>query len=137
MSTNEGVQALNRAKDRWNDGDLNGYLQLYRNDAVLHGYAQVEPGIASITAFYQAFFAAFPGSRLQFEDVFAAGDKVTCRFVIHGKHEGPFQGMPPTHKAFVLPGITILRFAGNQCVERWSQADFLSLLQQLGALPAQ
>jgi hypothetical protein len=35
-----------------------------------------------------------------------------------------------------LPGITILRFAGGRCVERWSQADFLYLLQQLGAFPA-
>lgn len=59
-----------------------------------------------------------------------------CRFVVTGKHTGPFQGMPPTGKEFTLPGITILRFSGERCVERWSQADFLGLLQQLGALPA-
>jgi len=94
-----------------------------------------QPGIASITAFYNAFFAAFPGARLDFEDVFVSGDKVTCRFIVTGSHEGPFQGLPPTHKRFALPGITILRFEGERCVERWSQADFLSLLQQLGAIP--
>lgn len=136
MSTNEGVRVLNQAKDRWNAGDLKGYLQLYHNEAVLHGYAGVGPGIANITGFYQGFFAAFPGARLQFDDIFADGDKVACRFAVLGKHEGPFQGMPPTHKTFELPGITILRFSGDKCVERWSQADFLSLLQQLGAMPA-
>ena len=72
---------------------------------------------------------------MHFEDVFATDDKVTCRFVVQGKHSGNFQGMPPTDRSFSLPGITILKFVGEQCVERWSQADFLSLLQQLGAMP--
>lgn len=136
MDTHEGVVALNRARDRWNAGDLAGYLKLYGEAAVLHGYAGVGPGIANIRAFYEAFCAAFPDSRLEFEDVFSAGDRVACRFVMHGKHQGPFQGMPPTGKAFRLPGITVLRFTGSQCVERWSQADFLGLLQQIGALPS-
>jgi hypothetical protein len=34
-----------------------------------------------------------------------------------------------------MPGITILRFDAGRCVERWSQADFLGLLGQLGVLP--
>lgn len=136
MDMHACVRALNEAKDRWNADDLPGYLQLYHNDVVAHGIPGVEPGIASLTGFYNLFFAAFPGSRLQIEDVFSSQDKVACRYVIHGKHAGPFQGMPPTHKPFSLAGITILRFVDDKCVERWSQADFLSLLQQLGAIPA-
>ena len=62
-------------------------------------------------------------------------DRVACRFVVKGEHKGQFQGLPPSGRRFELPGITILRFDGDRCVERWSQADFLSLLQQLGALP--
>jgi steroid delta-isomerase-like uncharacterized protein len=136
MDTHPGIAALTRARERWNADDLNGYLALYHPDAVLRGAAGVGPGIDNIRQFYQAFRVAFPGSQLAFEDVFAAGDKVTCRYVVHGKHTGPFQGMPATQKEFSLPGITVLRFVDDQCVERWSQADFLSLLQQLGAIPA-
>jgi steroid delta-isomerase-like uncharacterized protein len=136
MSTNPGIDALARAQERWNAGDLDGYLRLYHPSAVVHGYAGLAPGMANLRAFYGAFFAAFPASQLRFDEVFAADDKVVCRFVISGSHEGPFQGMPPTHRRFSLPGITILQFADGRCVERWSQADFLSLLQQLGALPA-
>lgn len=135
MNVSFGVDALNRARDRWNAGDLDGYLLLYRQDAVLHGYPGVEPGIASIRNFYQRFFTAFPRSRLHFDDLLVCGDKVACRFVIAGTHEGPFQGIAATNRPFSLPGITILRFEGGLCVERWSQADFLGLLQQLGALP--
>lgn len=136
MSTSAAVAALMRAKESWEAGDLEGYLRLYREDTVLHGYAGVEPGIASIRAFYQAFFSAFPGSKLSFDDLLESGDKLTLRFVVTGRHEGPFQGLAATHREFSLPAITILRFVGDQCVERWSQADFLSLLQQLGAMPA-
>ena len=135
MDLHAGLAALDQATHRWNAGDVAGYLKLYSHDAVLHGYAGVEPGFAAIKAFYEDFFVAFPHTRLVVEDVMAAGDKVTCRFVVHGRHEGPFMGLPATQREFSLPGITILRFAGDQCVERWSQADFLSLMQQLGAIP--
>lgn len=135
MQEHQGVALLSRARERWNAGDLDGYLELYRDDTVLHGYAGVEPGLESIKNFYVGFTSAFPGSQLVFEDVFASGDKVTCRFVVKGKHTGPFQGMPATGRSFELPGITILRFEGGKCVERWSQANFFSLLQQLGAFP--
>jgi predicted ester cyclase len=98
----------------------------------MSGCNRVSPALGrSIRDFSQPSRAAASSSK-----IFAFGDKVACRFVVHGKHTGPFQGMLPTQRAFTLPGITILRFVEGKCVERWSQADFLSLLQQLGALPA-
>jgi predicted ester cyclase len=131
---NETVDALERAGRRWNAGDLSGYLQLYDEGVVLHGYAGVEPGLASVRRFYNSFWQAFPGSRLTFEDMFASGDRVACRFVVEGVHAGPFLGVEPTGRSISLPGITILRFRGGRCVERWSQADFLGLLAQLGVI---
>lgn len=130
----ETIAALERAGQHWNAGDLSGYLQLYDEGVILHGYAGVEPGLASVRRFYEGFWQAFPDSRLIFEDVFASGDRVACRFFVEGIHGGPFLGLEPTGREVRLPGITILRFQGNRCVERWSQADFLGLLVQLGAI---
>jgi hypothetical protein len=45
-------------------------------------------------------------------------------------------GVPATGTLIALPGITILHFRGGQCVERFSQADMLGLLIQVGAVPA-
>ena len=59
MTANAGVDALNRARESWNAGALDKYLEIYAEDAVLHGYAGVEPGIASIEAFYQGHFRAW------------------------------------------------------------------------------
>src|SRR5262249_52792891 len=127
MSAEQNQAALARAQQRWNAGDLEGYLQIYAADVVLHGYIGVEPGLASVRQFYNGFWAAFPGAQLVFEDVFATADRVACRFVVQATHRGPFQGIPSTGKQISLPGITILRFAEGKCVERWSQADFLGL----------
>ena len=135
MNSTRAVDALNRACEHWNAQDLEGYLALYRHDAVLHGYAGVEPGFEGIRAFDRAFWSAFPATRLVVEDVLASGERLACRFVAHGRHLGNFQGLAPTGKAFALPGNTILSFAGDKCVERWSQADVLSLLQQIGGMP--
>jgi predicted ester cyclase len=131
----EHTAALERALARWNAGDLEGYLELYDPAAVLHGYPGVEPGLASIRAFYQGFWAAFPGSQLRLEDTVAAAAAVAARATLAAVHGGPFLGLPATGRPVTLPTLTILRFGGGRCVERWSQADFLGLLQQLGAFP--
>lgn len=133
----ENRTALERAIGRWNEGDLAGYLELYDPGAVLHGYQGVEPGREGIRRFYEAFWAAFPSSQITLDDVIAGGDEVACRFTLRATHEGEFNGIPATGKEVTLPGATILRFAYGRCVERWSQADFLGLLQQLGVVPQQ
>ncbi len=130
----KNIAMLERARQQWNSGSLEGYLELYDPRVILHGYQGVEPGLASVRAFYQGFWAAFPNSPLIFEDVFGFSDKVTCRGIVQATHSGPFQGIPPTGKQIALPLITILRFNDGKCVERWSQADFLGLLGQLGVL---
>jgi len=135
MSIEEYKATADRAMQSWNAGDLEGYLQMYDPNVVLHGYQGVEPGFQNVRGFYQAFWAAFPGSQLIFEDVFGVGDEVAIRFVVRAIHAGDFQGIAATGKRVSIPGITIVRFAGGKCVERWSQADFLGLLQQLGAIP--
>jgi predicted ester cyclase len=53
-----------------------------------------------------------------------------------GRHVDEFMGVPATGGSIALPGITILHFRGDRCVERFSQADMLGLLIQIGAVPA-
>jgi len=43
-------------------------------------------------------------------------------------------GVPATGRSIVLPGITMLRFSGAVVVERWSSADMLGLMTQIGAI---
>lgn len=137
MAASEERVAFDRAIDNWNRGDLAAYLELYDADVVLHGFAPGLPaGVAGARAFYEGVWAAFPGSRLVIDDVVQEGDKLACRFRVQLVHQGEFMGVPPTGKTLEVGGMTMLRFAGGRCVERWNQADMLGWLQQLGAIPA-
>lgn len=127
-------EVLERAIASWNRGNLEQYLRLYSDDVVLHGYAGVEPGIANVRRFYEAWWKAFPASQLILEDAVVAGDRMACRFQITGIHGGPFQGIPPSGRPISVSGFTILNFSDGRCVERWSLIDSLGLLTQIGAL---
>jgi steroid delta-isomerase-like uncharacterized protein len=129
-------ERLERAIASWNRGDLTQYLRLYSDDVVIHGYAGLEPGIANVRRFYEAWWEAFPASQLILEDAVDAGDRVACRFHITGTHGGPFQGIAASGRPISVSGFTILRFSDGACVERWSLVDSLGLLTQIGALGA-
>jgi predicted ester cyclase len=130
------TDALERARERWNADDLPGYLALYGQAIRLHGYTPEPMGKVEVEGFYRSIFAAFGSPQLIFHDVLESGDSVTIRFTMTGTHVGEFMGVPPTGRSIALPGITILRFDGDTVIERWSSADMLGLLVQLGAVPA-
>jgi predicted ester cyclase len=71
------------------------------------------------------------------EDLIASEDKVVARVKATATHQGEFMGIPPTGKAVAIQLIDITRFddAGLAC-EHWGVADMLSLMQQLGVVPA-
>jgi predicted ester cyclase len=129
-------EALAAAQASWNARDLDGYLKLYDDRIQLHGYSPEPMGKAEVRGFYEAIFAAFGSPPLEFHEVLWEGDTATIRFTMGGTHVGEFMGVPPTGTEIALNGITILRFEGDRVVERWSQADMLGLLVQLGAVPA-
>ena len=130
------TDALERARERWNGGDLPGYLALYGEGIRLHGYTPEPIGKAEVESFYRGIFAAFGSPQLTFNEVLESGESVTIRFTMTGTHVDEFMGVPATGRNIALPGITILRFEGDTVIERWSSADMLGLLVQLGALPA-
>jgi steroid delta-isomerase-like uncharacterized protein len=131
---NNGMMFI-RAIAEWNKGDLDSYLQMYDPSVVIHGIPGVEPGIESAKKFYQGFHRAFPDTQILLEDLFTRADKLACRFTVSGTHKAEFMGIPATGKFIKVTGITILKFFAGKCTERWNQADFLGMLQQLGAIP--
>ena len=109
---------------------------LYHDDVVLHGYAP-EPLTpkSTVKAFYAQIFEGFPDAHVVVEQSLAEGDRLALGFRFAGTHDGTFMGVPATGRPVDVPGMTILRFEGGRCVERWAVADFLSVLVQIGALP--
>jgi predicted ester cyclase len=82
------------------------------------------------------FEAAFPRYELIAEDMVAEGDKVAVRATFRGTHQGEFAGIPATGLKVEFPVYLIYRIENRKIAEHWMLADAMSLMQQLGALPA-
>jgi hypothetical protein len=71
---------------------------------------------------------------LEFHEILSEGALYSGRFTMSGVHKGPFMGVPATGRPYAIGGITIMRFAAGRVVERWSSADMLGLMVQIGAI---
>jgi predicted ester cyclase len=129
-------QSLDAAFQSWNAANLDGYLELYDDEIRLHGYSPEPMGKTEVRDFYEGIFRAFDSPKLDFHETLWQGDTCAIRFTMIGRHVAEFMGVPPTGTEIALPGITILHFRGDRVIERFSQADMLGLLVQIGAVPA-
>lgn len=127
--------AFFRAIERWNAGDLDGYLELYDESIALHGYSEGPMAKSEVRGFYQGLFGSLSDIRIQIHQVVEDASNVAARFVLTGRHTGDLGGVSATGRTVEQQGMTILRFANGRCVERWSVADFLPVLVQIGAMP--
>jgi steroid delta-isomerase-like uncharacterized protein len=121
----------------FNNGDLDGYLELYAEDAALHYLPPGLPdGVAGARLFYGMFMAALPDIHIDVQDILVDGDRTAVRIILTGTHRGELMGVPASGKPISVSAISILRFAGGKCVERWSELDLMGLMTQIGAVPA-
>jgi steroid delta-isomerase-like uncharacterized protein len=136
MSDHAGTIAT--AVQLLNAGDVDGYVTtLYAPDAVFHGFpAAFAPDRDGIAGFFRALRAGVPDATISAQDLFADGDRVAVRFTLTGTHSGELFGVPAAGAPIEAEGITILRFSGGQCIERWNRLDDVTFLTQIGAMPA-
>jgi steroid delta-isomerase-like uncharacterized protein len=120
----------------YNQGNLDVVEELVSRDFVAHVASENMYGPAGMKQFVASLREAFPDLRMTIDDQIAEGDRVVTRWTARGTHTGSFQGIPPTGKQGTITGIDIDRFAGGKAVECWTNADYLGLMQQLGAVPA-
>jgi predicted ester cyclase len=134
--TESNVEIYRAAIDRFNRGDLDGYLHLYSDDVVFGGVSQEPMDKAGVRAFHEQFVAAFPAAQVRIADLVESGDKPAARLEFALDHQGEFMGVPATGNDAHFAMTTILTMRDGKCVERWTTADMLGLLIQLGAVPA-
>ena len=80
--------------------------------------------------------SGFPDIQWTLEEIVSEGDKLAARFVMNGTHKGAFFGVPSTGKEIKVRASNFYKFSNGQIVEEYGQPDMLSLLQQIGAIPA-
>ena len=138
MSTEEN-KATNRRlyEEVINQKNLTAIDGLAGVDYVSHSFPPgLPPGREGLKVFVSVFHAAFPDGNITIDHMIAEGDTVATRLTFRGTHTGDFQGIPATGKKVTVPALDMARYAGSKLVEHWGGPDQMSLLQQLGVLPA-
>jgi len=139
MSTPEQNKALvRRFYEEIDKGNIGIVDELVAVDYVDHNPPpfpiQATPGREKLKHTFKIFQDAAPGYH-HIEDQIAEGDKVVTRLTSYGKHTGDLPGAPRTGNDMKMTSITIHRIRNGQLVEKWSEKDMISLLQQIGMMP--
>ena len=134
----DNLQTMRSAYERLTAGDVDGFGELIAEDFVEH---EETPGLpptkAGVLEFFRGVLSAFPDTHMDVEDLFASGDKAVARVKMTATHQGEFMGVPSTGKRVEVELIDIMRFDDAGLVsEHWGVMDSLSLMQQLGVVPA-
>ena len=140
MSETQNIVVMRRYYEEIvNQGNLALADEIFTSDYVSHHNdpAHLPPGPPGVKAFVAATRAGFPDLRLTVDQLFAEGDQVASMWIMQGTQTGEWFGTPPTGKQAQWAGVVITRFAGGKIAEDWYNFDQLSLLMQLGIIPAQ
>jgi steroid delta-isomerase-like uncharacterized protein len=128
---------MRTAYERINAGDIDGFGDLVADDFTEHDDMPAVPTKAGMLDFFRSLLESFPDFRMDVDDLIAGDDKTVARVTATGTHKGEFMGVPATGTRAEIKLIDIMRFddTGRIC-EHWGLADMLSLMQQLGVVPA-
>lgn len=120
-----------------NQGNFDVVQELFSPNYLDHNLPPgAAPGLDSVKQVQSMFRNAFPDVHFTIEDMVGEGDEVATRVTGSGTHKGDFMGIPPTGKRATWSSMGFFRVTDGKIVEHWGIPDLLSLMQQLGAIPA-
>ncbi|WP_326718193.1 MULTISPECIES: ester cyclase [unclassified Streptomyces] len=79
---------------------------------------------------------AFPDLKINVQDMFGVGDKVTVLVHFEATHTGAFQQFEATGRKVSWRSVEVYRFEDGQIAEEWVAPDLLSLMQQIAPTPS-
>lgn len=129
----KNIALMRAAFETLQRGDLDACTELLTANFIINLPGLPEPlyGRETWKLGVQSMFDGFPDLRVDIEDIFGADDKVAVRLRFHGTHDGPFQGVPPTHRPVSFTSIEIYRLEGDKIAEEWVSPDMTTLMRQI------
>ena len=95
-----------------------------------------EPTLAGFKQKVALFKAIFPDLEEDLRDVVASGDTVATRWVLTGSQRQDFMGIQACGQAIRVEGMNFYRLKDGRVTDIWTQFDGVTLMRQLGAVPA-
>lgn len=132
-TTDQNVALLRTAYQCVERGDLDAATELMTEDFIANVPGSPEPlhGREIWRFGTQAMLDAFPDLKIDVQDIFGAGDKVTVLVNFQGTHLGAFQQFEPTGRTVAFRSVEVYRIEGDKIAEEWVAPDMISLMQQI------
>jgi predicted ester cyclase len=125
--------------DAMNDRELDRLDAIVAADFVRHCEATPDVIVQSLDdfkAFLVAYTAVFPDNVQTPTHIAAEGDLIGIYATYEGTHLGPFGGFEATGKRAKFDFAGMMRVADGKLTEWWITWDTMTILAQLGLLPA-
>ena len=130
---NENKAIVRRAIERLNARDLDGFFELFTEDATSHEVYVAEPlSRGEFRAFLGEFLQAYPDARIETVSIISEGDTVAVENVLSATFSGEFRGTLPTHRQYQVREAVFFTLRNAKiCTER-IYLDQKSIESQLG-----
>lgn len=130
---------LGRAVDVYNAGDLDGYMELYADDAVLVTPEGTFKGKSEIRGRFARELTALSDVSFDVASYVEHGDSFADEFTFAGTHTGPLllpdgTRLPPTGRRVVIKGMEMVQVRDGKMVIDNLYYDNLAVLIQLGVV---
>jgi steroid delta-isomerase-like uncharacterized protein len=136
MSEEEDYKSIVRDYNRAvNTGDYDNFDRTLGDDYIHHNSQGTYCGRDQFKEELREFRDNFPDLEIRIESQIAEGDTVVNRVLMTGTHEGPFAGVPASHKKVKASGLAMFRFEDGKIAEHWAEYDLVGMLGQIGAMP--
>lgn len=105
------------------DGKSREILEKYMTDEALIGHIEF-------------FEKVFPSYDVIVGEMTAEDNRVVVSCHLKGTHLGELNGIAPTYKEVNVPFVISYQIENNKIASHWMLVDQMSLMQQLGVVPA-
>ena len=139
MTVEENKAVIRRLEQALNAGRSDAGLDVWAENLTFNGQPISPQIVAQIRA---PLWAAVPDVRWTLERVIAEGEWVAVQWSMRGTHTGDFAhptfgAAPASGRPIQMNYMDHYRVVNGRIAEAWEVRDALSLLQQLGVIPAQ
>jgi ketosteroid isomerase-like protein len=134
-------EAFEKGTATFNARDIDGFAEVIADDVVFETPGGIRgKGKAACVEFFGSWFGAFPDAHVDVHGLHIVDEVAVEEGTFTGTHNGilhhPMGDIPPTGRPVRIGYIQVLRFRGGQHVSFNLMFDRLSMLEQLGVVPA-
>jgi steroid delta-isomerase-like uncharacterized protein len=135
-------EAFEQHTEAFNSHDIDRFASTLADDVVFQAPGGIiGEGKSACAQFYGGWMGAFPDAHVEIHDLHIAGDVAVEEGTFTGTHQGvlraPDGDVPSTGRPVTVDYIQVLRYHDGRYISFNLMYDQLSLLEQLGLIPAQ